>query len=140
MMQYCNQSRSQRHSSFFPSGKTFQVISNRNFHSKENIFIRNEVNRQCLSYSSIDKLRHGPLQSNLNTAWHRTVSVLSVARYIARPVSKGFNEYNTDDCPGWPPVCRPTICIIPDQAGLVIAQRGISSIDHRCWVILLDVM
>ena len=88
-MQVCNQSRSQRHSSFFPSGRTFQVISNRNFHSKEKIFFRNEVNRHCLGYSSIDQLRHGPLRSNLNTAWHRTVSVLSVARYIARPVSKG---------------------------------------------------
>ena len=79
-MQVYNLSRSPRHSSFFPSGRTFQVISNRNFHPKENIFIRNEVNRHCLGYSSIDQLRHGPLRSNLNTARHRTVSVLSIAR------------------------------------------------------------
>ena len=67
MMQVCNQSRSQRHSSFFPSGRTFQVISNRSFHSKEKIFIRNEVNRQCLGYSSIDQLRHGLIASSLNS-------------------------------------------------------------------------
>ena len=95
MMQVCNQSRSQCHSSFFPSGRTFQVISNRNFHPKEKIFIRNEVNRHCLGYSSIDQLRHGPLRSNLNSARHRTVSVLSVARYIARPVSKGYQTCKT---------------------------------------------
>ena len=32
---FCNQSRSQRHSPFLPSGRKFQVIFNRNFHSNE---------------------------------------------------------------------------------------------------------
>ena len=35
MVQFCNQSRSQRHSPFLPSGRKFQVIFNRNFHSKK---------------------------------------------------------------------------------------------------------
>ena len=111
MVQFCNQSRSQRHGPFLPSGRTFQVIFNRNFHSKsgnapsverqlyneeeeeeeeETIFIRNEVNIQYLGYSSIDQLPNGPLRSNCNTARHRTESDPSVAQYIARPAAKGF--------------------------------------------------
>ena len=35
MIKLCNQSRPQRHSPFFPSGRKFQVIFNRNFHSKQ---------------------------------------------------------------------------------------------------------
>ena len=38
------------------------------------------------------------------------------------PGSKSIiGNNNTDDCPGWPPVC--TICIIPDQAGLGDVHR-----------------
>ena len=72
MMRVCNQARSQRHSSFFPSARTFQVISNRNFHSKEKIFIRNEVNRQYLGYSSLEQLQ----QHNVLCHAQRTCIIL----------------------------------------------------------------
>ena len=46
-IQFCNESRPQRHHPFFPSGRTFQVIFNRNFYPKQSRVQLRNCNCNC---------------------------------------------------------------------------------------------